>query len=90
MAEKDMAQGRHRHNRNPLPCSRWRRIPIGDSLWDDGVSSWRVRGPMWGLRMFWLYHDGLRYTPTGLFRDAMSFRTRRAAKAFADKIRLRG
>lgn len=51
----------------------WQRTALGDWLSADG--RWRVRGPLMGKRMFWLFLNGARYTPTGRFEDAPSFAT---------------
>ena len=56
---------------------RWTKTATG---WVRG--SWRIKGPIMGKPMFWLYRNGLRYTPTGKFDDAVSFATAAAAKQF--------
>jgi hypothetical protein len=58
----------------------WMPTTTGDSV----KGPWRVRGPIMGKPMYWLHLNGSRYTPTGLFNDAPSFVSRRAAEAFAD------
>lgn len=47
---------------------------------------WAVRGPIMGRRMFWLYRDGLRFSPTGRHNDALCFSTSAAAKMCAEGI----
>jgi hypothetical protein len=59
----------------------WRRSLDG---WTKDVA--RVRGPIMGKDMFWVYINGSRYTPTGHFEDAVSFATGAAARAYADEI----
>jgi hypothetical protein len=65
----------------------WLRGPMGES-WNR----WTVRrAPSFKIvngrttRRFWLYHNGLRYTPTGRFEDAVSFASATAAKRYAER-----
>lgn len=62
------------------PPGPWRRAANGDWIACDGA--WRIRGPMMGRRMYWLYRNGTRVTPTGRFEDAVSFTTSSAAKGY--------
>jgi hypothetical protein len=48
----------------------------------DARHRWRIRGPIFGRRHFWLYCDGQRYSPTGRYADVLWFTTVRQAKAF--------
>jgi len=43
---------------------------------------WRIRGPIFGRSMFWVYRAGSRYTPSGRFDDAVSFPSITLAKGF--------
>jgi hypothetical protein len=63
----------------------WRRSPWG---WAStaGRSRWSVRGPIFGIRMYWLYRDGCRYTPTGRHDDVVCFRSAGSAKACAERL----
>ena len=61
----------------------WRKGPLG---WVTTDGRWRIRGPVYGKPMFWLYgphpqHHG-RYTPTGNYEDVVNFPTARAAKDY--------
>jgi len=60
----------------------WRRTATGGWLSPDG--RWRVRGPIFGKAMYWLYHDGGRYTPTGRYDDVVNFPSARQARQYAD------
>jgi hypothetical protein len=63
----------------------WLRTADGYTLMHGG-HRWRVRGPILGKPMFWLYRDGSRYTPTGDFEDALNFASARAAMAFVEAL----
>jgi hypothetical protein len=64
----------------PGPAT-WTRGVMGDWLRGD----WRVRqAPSFRNPLFWLYHFGARYSPTGRFADSVNFPTAKAARAFAD------
>ena len=58
---------------------KWRRTATG---WVSTDGRWRVRGPIMGQKMFWLYRVGFgRFTPTGRYEDVVSFPTAAQAKA---------
>lgn len=61
----------------------WRRTATG---WVSDDGQWRVRGPIFGQLMFWLYRQGSRYTPTGRYDDAVQFRTAAQARAYANAL----
>lgn len=62
---------------------RWWRLPrAGSGGWLSQDGRWTVRGPIMGKPMFWLYVDGRRYTPSGRYEDAVSFKSAAAAKRF--------
>jgi hypothetical protein len=48
----------------------------------------RIRGPLGftKTKLYWLYIDGHRYTPTGRYVDAVSFRTLAQARTFAENL----
>lgn len=59
--------------------------------WTRSLDGWvkgnaRVRGPIMGSEMFWVYVGGSRYTPTGSIEDAVSFPTGLEARKFADTL----
>lgn len=65
----------------------WRRAPnAGTQGWvsQDGV--WKIRGPLMGKPIFWLYRNGSRYTTTGRYEDAVHFASAAAAKTFVDNL----
>ena len=53
----------------------WRRALDG---WVSGDGRWRVRKVQ---RVFWIYRDHQRFTPTGRFEDVLSYTSALAAKA---------
>lgn len=64
----------------------WRRDALGGWITLDG--RWRIRGPIFGKPMFWLYRDGVRYLAApGNYDSAVSFPTRAKAQHFADERR---
>lgn len=61
----------------------WRRCGTG---WVSADGAWRVRGPLMGKAMFWLYRVGSgRFTPTGRYEDAVNFKSAAAAKRYAEQ-----
>ena len=61
----------------------WKRAANGDII----SGSWRVRGPkILGVPMCWIYRDGLRYTTTGRFNDAVSCVSLSVAKKFIESV----
>jgi GNAT superfamily N-acetyltransferase len=62
----------------------WRRTASGDWLSPD--SCWKIRGPIFGKPMYWVYHDGGRYTPTGKYDDVVHFTTVAMAKKFIESM----
>ena len=75
----------------------WRRTSTGGWISEDGV--WKVRGPIFGFSMYWLYYNplapkgkgaGQRYLrEEGNYDSAVSFRSAGAAKKFAEKEALK-
>lgn len=63
---------------------RWIPTALGDFLSDDG--QWRIRGPIWGKRMYWLYRNGSRYTPTGSYEDVANFTSLKVAQKFVETL----
>jgi len=73
---------RYRERRKRLG---WRKNPWG---WTStrGRSRWMVKGPILGLRVYWLYRDGSRYTPTGSEGGVVCFRSAGSARACAERL----
>lgn len=63
--------------RGQTTSKKWRRTFDG---WISGDGQWRVRGPMMGRRMFWLYHSGLRVRTGVGYDTAVHYQTAREAK----------
>lgn len=62
----------------------WRRRAVGGWITTDG--KWTIRGPIWGKAMYWVYQWTSRYTPTGKYRDCVSFKTAQQAKRFVENL----
>lgn len=60
----------------------WRKIAYG---WLSGDGRWMIRGPIHGMRMWWLYLDEHRYSETGRFEDSPWFPTAAAAKRYVER-----
>lgn len=58
----------------------WKRCAVGGWITADGV--WRIRGPIWGIQMYWVYNQHGRFTPTGKYNDCVSFVSVYSAKRF--------
>lgn len=58
----------------------WKRRAVGGWITEDG--RWAIRGPIFGKRMYWLYHNNERYCPTGKYDSAVSFKSVPSAKRF--------
>ena len=65
----------------------WRRSLDG---WVSSDGRWRIRGPIMGQRMYWLYWDGTRYTPTGRYADSVHFTSVQGARAFVRRVEGQG
>lgn len=62
----------------------WRRRAVGGWISADG--KWTIRGPIMAKPMYWLYCGTSRYTPTGSYEGAVSFKSVVAAKRYVEKL----
>jgi hypothetical protein len=68
-----------------LAAGEWVKAPTGWLRWTR-LGRWRIRGPIWGKPMYWLYLNGSRVTATpGDYNTAVSFPTVAAAKRYVDQ-----
>jgi len=71
----------------------WRKCPnAGSHGWLSTDGRWKIRGPIWGKPMYWLYynptpgHGGAgRFSETGHYEDSLSFPTASAAKKYVER-----
>jgi hypothetical protein len=64
----------------------WRKSLDGLIAVDGRGDRWRIQGPIMAKAMFWVRRNGHRYTPTGKYDDAVSFKTVKEAKGFVDQL----
>jgi len=65
-----------------MPTTDWSKSSDGFVALDAHGDRWRIRGPIMGQRMYWLYFNGTRVTPTGRYNDVVNFASVRKAKAY--------
>jgi hypothetical protein len=68
---------------------KWITGALGNFVALFGGVRWTIRQVTFsaiGHRLFWVYRNGTRYTPTGKYDDAVSFDTLREAKEFVAKM----
>lgn len=63
----------------------WKRSALGHVL-TIGKDVWRIRGPIFGKSMYWVYFNHSRYNETGSYEDSIRFGTLRAAKRFVERV----
>lgn len=61
----------------------WRKAPTG---WVSADGKWRIRGPIMGKRVYWLYHvgGGRHLLNTNDYESAVQFRSVAAAKRYVE------
>lgn len=63
---------------------KWAKSPTG---WISDNGAWRIRGPIMGKPMYWLYLYGARYTPTNNYEDCVHFSSVQSAKRFVSMLK---